>query len=150
MYKSIKLAIVFFSLLSVSGCIRMILPTSEAELVNKGQSIEIVADTDFITAFSRLKPYAQKCIAYYTPNGFVDVTSNLDRNNSTATLTGHSNFGTYTFHTILTPTHDGKTTIKFINSKSLTNAQKFLNSRAKTFQWVAENYTEGDSCKIAQ
>lgn len=128
----------------------MILPTSQDELVDKGQSIEIIADTDFVTAFSRLKPYAQKCIAYYTPNGFVDVTSNLDRNNSTATLTGHSNFGTYTFHTILTPTHDGKTKIKFIGSKTLINAQKFLNGRAKTFQWVAENYIDGYSCNIAQ
>lgn len=144
MRKSVGSTLLLLTLLSISGCTKMLLPMSESELVHDGQSVHMIADTDFITAFSRLKSYTSKCLAS------IPMSSNLDREKSKATLIRYSDFGGFVSRIALTPTNDGKTKIHFTHIKTMVNAQKTLNSDAAKYKWVSENYQQGEPCSVVK
>lgn len=145
MRKSIGFTILLSASLSVFGCASIALPKSESELVNGGQSVKVVAETDFVTAFSRLKPYVQKkCVSPAL------ASSNLDRERSKATLIGRSDFGGLIFRLVLTPTDDGKTQIHYTYVNTMVGTQKTLNTQAARYKWAAENYQQGDRCDTAR
>ena len=136
--KSIKTATtlgLFTSLLLLQGCVRMMLPTSDAELmtksINGGGSIEV--PVDYVQAYVNLKQAYLKCMAYRTVNDSLKIDFSLDRENNIGTFYGRPPYGTYTFKTTITPinSNTSKLTLYTIRAGLLTdNAnQNLLNKR---------------------
>lgn len=131
----------------ISGCVRLILPTSESQLLAQGKSSTVIANTDVVTAFSKLKYYTQKCVAYRHNDGsYVQMTSHLDREQSTANLTANVNFGTYLFKITLVAMDENKTKITYTHAKSMLMSQKLIESIAQKYKLQAETYNQGDKC----
>lgn len=89
----------------MQGCVRAILPTSDAELVSKsingGGSVEV--QLNYVQAYANLKQAYIKCVQYKSSNDYLMVEAHLDRENKIGTFYGRPPFGTYIFKTIITP-----------------------------------------------
>lgn len=147
-FNKVALATAFTLTLSftLSGCVRMILPTSETALINTGTQSKITVNTDSITAYSKLKHFMDNCIAYKSPNGFLDVKANLDRDNQKATLIGQSNFDTYVFKVEILPISDKSATLIFTQAKPKIGVQPKVEKTLETYKRVAEQYQRGMTC----
>ncbi|WP_180144727.1 hypothetical protein [Acinetobacter sp. YH12052] len=113
------------SLLLLQGCVRMMLPTSETELVTKsingGGSVEV--PLDYVQSYANLKQAYGKCVEYRTYNDYLKVEANLDRENNIGTFYGRPPYGTYIFKTTITPidSTSSKLTIYTIRGSLLTD-----------------------------
>lgn len=122
------------SLLFLQGCVRMLLPTSEAELITKslngGSSTEV--PLDYVQAYANLKQAYRKCVEYRNLNGSLTVEANLDRENNIGTFYGRPPYGTYVFKTTITPidSNSSKLTLYSLPTKFLSdNANQNLLSQ---------------------
>ena len=119
------------SVLLLQGCVRMMLPTSETELITKsingGGSVEV--PLDYVQSYANLKQAYSKCMEYRTYNDYLNVEANLDRENNIGTFYGRPPYGTYIFKTTITPidSNTSKLTLYTIRARLLTeNANQNL------------------------
>ena len=137
-YQFIKFGSTFgllVSVLTLQGCVRMMLPTSDVELVTKsindGGSVEV--PLDYVQSYANLKQAYIKCMEYRTLNDSLKIDAYLDRENSIGTFYGRPPYGTYIFKTTITPinSNTSKLTLYTIRGSLLTdNAnQNVLNKR---------------------
>lgn len=148
-FNKITLATVFTLSLTLSGCVRMIIPTSETALVNTGVQSQMTINTDSITAYSKLKHFMENCVVYYRPDGYVTIKSNLNRENQTATLIGQSNFDTYLFKAEILPISDKSSTLIFTQATPKIGIKpkiEKVNKTLETYKQVAEQYQRGMAC----
>ena len=124
-----------FSILLLStyltGCVRAILPTSEAELTTNARIVSTEVELDIVSSYANLKKYMSKCFEYRNQNGYQVIDANLDREQNKAYFIGKSNFDTYTFKVLLESVDNEKTKIIYFSPKkkigfSESNPQKTL------------------------
>lgn len=116
-------------MVSTSGCVRMILPTSVEEIEKRafeGQR-EILVDVDYVEAYRNMKRYYDKCLndtvsQYQTSS----VDSKLERDKGTAQFVGLEPFGTYSFVINLSDQGEGKTLIRYLRPLPKGAANLFL------------------------
>ncbi|MEG1696175.1 MAG: hypothetical protein RR282_03620 [Acinetobacter sp.] len=113
-----------FSILVSSGCVRMMLPTSETQLIQQsvdgGHKIEL--EMNYVDAYANLKRAYDKCVAYRSrvPNdtSYIVIDGQLERDKHQATIEAKANYGTYVSKVNLKELQDGKTLLTLYLSKS--------------------------------
>ena len=115
----------------LTGCVRAILPTSEAELTTNARIVSGEVELDVVSSYANLKKYMSKCFEYRNQNGYQVIDANLDREQNKAYFIGKSNFDTYTFKVLLESVGNEKTKIIYFSPKkkigfSESNPQKTL------------------------
>ncbi|WP_336944274.1 hypothetical protein [Acinetobacter modestus] len=129
-----------FSILVFSGCVRMMLPTSETQLIQQsvdgGHKIEL--EMNYVDVYANLKRAYDKCVAYrsHIPNdtSYIVINSQLERDKHQATIEAKANYGTYVSKVNLKEIQDGKTLLTLYLSKSkLLTANKNADLSQKRF-----------------
>ncbi len=106
--------------LSTTGCVRMIMPTSIEQLEQRAfeGKRETVIDVNYVEAYRNLKRYYDKCIndrhSYNNPSW---VKSELNREADTASFTSTLPYNTYVFQMNLTAQGENQTQVRFIRAK---------------------------------
>lgn len=104
---------------STGGCVRAIMPTSEAEMVNTSWPAKSAAiNINYVDAYVNLKRMYEKCVIYNVPTNSISILTNLDRTSRLASFTGIGSHGTYLFKTMIEGMSDSRANIVTIRSKS--------------------------------
>lgn len=123
------------SLLLLQGCVKMVLPTSESELVSKsiGKGGSIDVPLEYVEAYANLKQAYLRCEQVKTANSSLLVDANLDRQNNIGIFYGKAPYGTYMFKTTITPVdaNNSKLTLHMMKAHLLTEQanQNLLQNR---------------------
>lgn len=118
------LSILGFSVISMTGCVRALLPTSDAELVTKAvnQGYKAEIDINYVDAYANLKQAYATCLAYvsYVPNdlSYISIDSKLDRDLKEGIIYANSNYNTYLSKVILKENSANKTNLTLYLAKS--------------------------------
>lgn len=113
-----------FSVLMSTGCVRMMLPTSESQLIQQsvGGGYTTELNMDYIQVYANLKRAYDKCVAYKSPvpndMSYIAVDGQLERDKHQATIEAKANYGTYVSKVNLKEIQDGKTLLTLYLSKS--------------------------------
>lgn len=122
--KYIALSMVSISTLSLTGCVRALLPTSDAELVTKAvnQGYQAELDINYVDAYANLKQAYTTCIAYVSrmsnDMSYISVDSKLDRDSKQGLIYANSNYNTYLSKVILKESSENKTSLTLYLAKS--------------------------------
>lgn len=112
------------SLVLLQGCVKMILPTSESELISKsiGKGGSIDVPLGYVDAYANLKQAYLRCEQVKTANSYVLVDANLDREKNLAIFFGKAPYGTYLFKTTITPSdaNNSNLTLHLMKAQLLT------------------------------
>lgn len=122
-YKSAKyfsrLAAILACLPLLTGCIRLLAPTSINELQAKSYSGIVSPDVelDYIGSYLNAKRYLEKCYRYDVSFGhsydYRGIDPKLNRETQTAEIVGYGTHGIYLFRLVFTPASQNKTKINF-------------------------------------
>ena len=121
MLKIIKYLTVIFILVSLQGCVRLIMPTSDTELMARSINggINTTIDINYIQAYSNLKDAYNKCVAFQQGMEYLLINSNLDREKGVATFYGELPWGAYMFKTTLEPVGENLTKLTYYGLKTV-------------------------------
>lgn len=113
------------SLVFLQGCVKMVLPTSESELISKsiGKGGSIDVPLEYVEAYANLKQAYLRCEQIKTANSYLSVDANLDRQNNIGVFYGKAPYGTYMFKATITPTdaNNSKLTLHVIKAQLLSD-----------------------------
>lgn len=120
-------------MMTLQGCVRMISPTSEAELLRKSVNGGVVTDLeiDYVQAYANLKQAYKRCVEHSDANGYLSVNSNLDRDNKIGTFVGNLPYGAILFKTTLEATGENSTRITYYATRLSGLNQKIFYKRVE-------------------
>ncbi|WP_179999939.1 hypothetical protein [Acinetobacter sp. YH12239] len=123
--------VIMISILGLHGCVRMMYPTSETELMSKSINGGVITDLeiDYIQAYANLKQAYKKCVEIKDFNGSLTVNSHLDRDKKMGTFTGNLPYGALFFKTTLEATGENSTKITYYATKMSALNQKLFHKR---------------------
>ena len=124
-------AVMIFSIFGLQGCVRMMYPTSETELMSKSINGGVTTDleTDYVQAYANLKQAYKRCVEIKDVNGSLIVNSHLDRDKKIGTFTGSLPYGALFFKTTLEATGENSTKLTYYATKMSALNQKVFYKR---------------------